>query len=233
VSRERRGDGGAGTSAPALAAPPPGPALLAAVGSLRPVRTRAPGLALLAVLAAAAVHPLVVTATLGPRRDLPYLPPAWVAAAALVWAAAAALLFARALLPRRGDVLPDTARAGRAAAAAAVLLVAFGAFATVNAEGRTAIPASFVDGWLHCTAFTAKVLGPVLLVGLFALRRLHPIGGWRVGAALGAAAGAVAGLSLHFLCALGGGLHVGLAHAGGVGLGAALGAVALGRFLRT
>jgi len=59
------------------------------------------------------------------------------------------------------------------------------------------------------------------------------VGSWRVAAALGAAGGALGGLTLHFICGFGGGLHVGLAHAGAVVLGAGIGALVLSPFLRS
>src|SRR5258705_212387 len=61
-----------------------------------------------------------------------------------------------------------------------------------------------------------------------ALRRLLPLGGWRVALALGGAAGALAGLVLHLHCPTTDPAHVTLIHGAalvvpGLGLAAALG----------
>jgi hypothetical protein len=215
-----------------LPAPPPGPALLGALADLAPVRARVPRRALAAILAVGIVYPASVLVLNGPRRDLPFLPVAWVATMALLWAAGVLLPLGSAVLPRRGEVLPSAARAGGAALAAAVVLLAAGLFATMDAPGKTVVPASSSRAILHCLKFGVAVTAPVLLVGAFALRSLHPIGAARVAAAVGAAGGALGGLTLHFLCPLGGGLHVGLAHAGSVVVGALAGALLVGRFVR-
>jgi hypothetical protein len=213
------------------APPPPGPALLEAVGGMRPVRPRVPLRTLLIVLAVGLVWP-VVAVIHRTRVDLPFLPLAWVVLMALAWAAGVVAPLVAALLPRRGEVLPDGARAGRVAALCASLLVLLGLVATVDAPGKTTIPLSFPEAWWHCASFALKIAAPVLIVSAVVLRRLHPVGSWRVAAALGAAGGALGGLTLHFICSYGGGLHVGLAHAGGVVLGAALGALVLSPFLK-
>ena len=118
----------------------------------------------------------------------------------------------------------------------ATALLALGLFATANAAGVTVVPenswAAFASRWSHCTAFSLSAVVPLLLVGGLAQRHIFPVGGVRIAAALGAAAGAAAGLALHFVCPIGGGLHVGLAHAGGVTLGAGLGMLAPPRLLR-
>jgi hypothetical protein len=212
-------------------APPPGPALLEAMRDLRPVSPRVPARALAAILAVGLVYPMLVLILNGPRRDLPDLPVAWVAAMAVLWAAGVLVPLATAVLPARGEVLPSSARAAATAAAAAALLIAAGLFATVDAPGKTIIPPSRAA--LHCLKFGVAVAVPVLLVAAFALRGLHPIGGARVAAAVGAAGGALGGLALHFICPLGGSLHVGLGHAGSVLAAALLGALALPRFIRT
>ncbi len=211
--------------------PPPSPALLEAIRTMQPVRTRVPARTLLLVLAVGLVWPVaaVIHRT---RADLPFLPVAWVVAMALAWAGGVVAPLVAALVPRRGEVLADGARAGRVAALCASLLVLLGLLATVDAPGKTTIPDSFWRGWWHCVTFGLKVAVPVLIVSALVLRRLHPVGSWRVGAALGAAGGALGGLTLHFICGYGGGLHVGLAHAGAVVLAAGLGALVLSPFLR-
>jgi hypothetical protein len=207
-------------------APPASAALLEAVGKMGPVRTRVPLRTLLLVLAVGLIWP-VVAVVRRTREDLPFLPVAWVVAMALVWTAGVVIPLVAAILPRRGEVLADGVRAGRVAGACASILVLLGLVATVDAP-QTTIPESFARAWWHCASFGLKVAVPVLLVSALVMRRLYPMGSWRVAAALGAAGGALGGLTLHFICGYGGGLHVGLAHAGGVVLAALAGALVLG-----
>ena len=213
--------------------PPPNAALLAAIVEMKPVRTRVPLTALLILAGTAAAIVAAFLIARGLRPDLHALPAAWVVAMALAWATGLATVLLAVALPRRGDVLPDTARAGRAALVVSIGLILLGLVATVDAPGATRMPrGTFAADWWHCTRVSLGLTLPFLLVGALCLRRLFPLGGIRAAAALGAAGGAVAGLTLHFNCPLGGGLHVGLAHAGGVALGALLGMLLLPRLLR-
>jgi hypothetical protein len=216
-----------------LPPPPPHPALLDAVAGMRPVRTRAPWRTAFLLLAAGVVFPLGRLAYGHLRGDLSYLPLLWMVAGTAAWTIALAAVLTSAVIPRRGEVLANPVWAGRAALVAAIALVALGLIATVDAPGKTLSPRSFGWGWWHCIRFGLGVTGPILVVGAVALRGLHPFGGLRIGAALGAAGGALAGLALHFLCPYGGGAHVGLAHGGGLVVGAVLGALLLGPLLRT
>ncbi len=139
-------------------------------------------------------------------------------AVGLLWLAGVVVPLTIALLPPRGQVLPHDGRAATAAIVASVLLVAAGLFATVDAPGRTVLPPStwkgFAHFWWHCISFSARIVLPVLLAGLLALRRFVSIGAIRLGAAVGVAGGALTGLTLHLLCPISGGLHVGLTPAG-------------------
>ena len=218
-------------TSPEPSAPPPGVALLDAVARMRPVRPRVPVRALAAVLGVGLVLPVVMLMR-GTRADLPFLPVAWVVAMAAAWTVGVVLPLAAAVLPRRGEVLPEAARAAQVAALCAAALVLLGLVATVDAPGKTTIPTSFARAWWHCASFGLKVAVPVLLASALVMRRLYPLGSWRVAAALGTGGGALGGLTLHFICGYGGGLHVGLAHAGGVVLSALLGALVLPPFLR-
>lgn len=214
-----------------LPPPPPGAALAGAVAAMQPVRTRVPIRALLLVLAVGLLWPIV--AVVGSRRaDLPFLPASWVVVMALVWTGGVVAPLVAAILPRRGQVLADTARAGRVAAVCSAVLVLLGLVATVDVA-ETVIPRSFPAAWWHCISYGLRVTAPVLLIGALVLARKHPVGSWRVGAALGAAGGALGGLTLHFICGYGGGLHVGFAHAGGMVVGALVGAAVLARVLRS
>jgi hypothetical protein len=216
-----------------LPPPPAGPELTAALGALAPVRTRVPLRALLVLIGVQVVCAAVVLGSLGQLRpDIHALPLPWVVAMGLLFAVAGPFLLARATLPAPGQVLPDPARAGRSALAVAFGLVLLGLFATVDADGVTAVPSSFFGAWWHCTKFALRLTLPVLLGGAVLLRHLHPIGAPQIGAAIGAAGGAWAGFVLHLVCPLGGGAHVGLAHGGAAVVGAALGAGVLAGLLR-
>jgi hypothetical protein len=148
---------------------------------------------------------------------------------AVVWLAGLLVPLAAALLPPRGQVLPDGTRAGRAAFLAALTLILMGLLFTVDAPGVTILPRAPWDGflhlWWHCVSFSLKVSIPALMVGAFVLRRLAVANLTRLGAAIGAAGGALSGLTLHGICPYGGAPHVGLAHGGGVAIGAVLGAL--------
>jgi len=212
-----------------LRAPAPSSELMAAVQGMRPVRPRVPLRSLLAVASAAAVFPVVAMALYPLRRDLSALPKLWVAAVGALWLAGFLIPLALALLPPAGQVLPNSARAGRSAVLTAITLVLVGLLFTVDAPGVTLLPpatwSAFVHFWWHCVSFSLKVSVPAVIVAAVALRRLNIAGMARLGAAIGAAAGALSGLVLHGLCPIGGAAHVGLAHGGGVVIGGLLGAL--------
>jgi hypothetical protein len=196
---------------------------------MRPVRTRAPLRTLLAVAAAAFVFPLAALAAYPLRADLDALPALWVFSVAVVWLAGFVVPLTYAIVPRRQHVLPDSARAMRTAVLACLTLVLMGLVFTVDAPGLTILPRTTWDGfvqlWWHCISFSLKVSLPTILVASFLLRWVAIAQAWRLGAAIGAAAGALSGLTLHGLCPYGGAAHVGLAHGGGVVVGALLGAL--------
>lgn len=218
------------------APPPVGAALASAIADLRPVATRVPLRAVLVCAAVAVLVPVVIVASRGLRADFAALPRAWIIAMALTWTSGLFVTLITATWPRRGAVLPDAARAGRAAALVAAGLLALGLFATMNGPD-TIMPdqgaGAFVALWWHCIRFSLVTTLPLLIAGGLALRHLFPMGSRRIAAALGAAGGAMAGLTLHFICPIGGGLHVGLAHAGGVVLGALVGMLLLPRAIRS
>jgi hypothetical protein len=214
-------------------APPPAPSaqLLRAVDGMKPVRTRSRFGALVVVALVGLVGPLIALVRLPLRRDLPGLPLGWVIAASTLWGLAFAASLAAALVPRRGDVLPAPSRASRVAAAAMAGLGLFALLATVDVPGLSMSPAergwTFLDSCLHCVGFIAKVAVVFLIVGLLALRRLVPVGGSRVGMALGAAGGAMGGLALLFICPFASTAHVVLSHVGGTVVAALAGALLL------
>jgi hypothetical protein len=219
--------------------PPPPPtssALHGALDGMKPVKTRVPLRTLLVVLAAGCVYPVSALAIYPLRRDLSALPPAWLLGVGLMWALAIAIPLVLALLPRRGQVLPDTNRAGRVAVLAALTMVLTGLLFTVDAPGVTILPKTpwegFLARWWHCVSFSLKVTVPMLAVAAIILRRMTVVNLFYLGTAVGAVGGALSGLTLHGLCPYGGGLHVGLAHGGGVVIGAVLGALWLPLLVR-
>jgi hypothetical protein len=207
--------------------PPPARALLDAVGAMKPVPTRRPGRTLATVTALLLLYAAIPLALKRLRPDLPYLPVPWLALVALAWLLGFALPLGAAFLPRRGQVLPDGARALGAALLAAAGLIAISLLTARDAPGHS-WPS---DGPLllasvaHCLRFARPASIVPFGVALWFARRLAPVGSWRLGAALGAAAGALLGLVLHFLCPYSSALHVALGHGGAVVACGVLGAL--------
>jgi hypothetical protein len=218
------------------APPPPSQDLLAAVGQMKPVRTRSRWGAFVAVLAFAVMVP-AYTLLRGPlRRDLGDLPPAWVAAGAALWALGFVLSLAAALVPARGDVLPSGARASRVSLLAMGALILFVGLGPASVPGVSLHPAdagmTLLQSLVHCGKYVLMVGGLALLAGFVALRRMLPVGRGRIGAAVGAAGGALGGLALHFICPIATTPHVLLGHVGGMILAAIAGALILPAALR-
>jgi hypothetical protein len=213
------------------AAPPPAADLLRAVGGMKPVRTRTRFGAFVLVALVGLVAPVIALGHLPMRQDLEALPVWWVSTAAALWGLVFALSLAAALVPRRGDVLPAPGRASRISGTAMVVLLLFALVATAQAPGLSVRPEdlhmSLFRACVHCIRFVFEIAAAFLLIGLIALRRLVPMGGPRIGMALGAAGGAMGGLVLHFICPIAGTAHVVLAHVGGMVLAAATGALLL------
>ena len=208
-------------------APRPVAALLANVEGLQPVRTRRPMKTLLFVAAAAIAYPIYALSQFPLRADLGALPWSWFIPVALLWLGGFVWPLTLALMPARGQVLPNEGRAGRAAVIVAAVLTLVG-FLTVDAPGRTIIPTTRADDiafWWHCLSFNMRIVMPVLIVGTVALARVMLVGAARLGAAIGAAGGALAGLTVHGLCPVGGVFHVVAAHGGAVVTGTILGAL--------
>jgi hypothetical protein len=212
-------------------APPPAADLLKAVGAMKPVPTRTRFGAFVLVGLVGLIWPAIALGHLPLRRDLSALPTWWVVTAASLWGLAFALSLAAALVPRRGDVLPAPGRASRASGAAMAVLLVFVLVATAQAPGVSVRPEdlhwTLLRSCVHCASFVLEISAVFLVIGLLALRRLVPVGGSRIGMALGAAGGAMGGLVLHFICPIADTGHVALAHVGGMGLAAAIGALLL------
>jgi hypothetical protein len=219
-----------------IQAPAPSPDLLNAVAGMKPVRTRSRFGALGVVALGGLLWPALVLTRHAYRVDLGALPLGWVIAAAALWGAAFVLSLTAALVPRRGDVLPAPGRASRVGGVAVAGLLAFALAASVQAPGVSLHPEdahmTLAQSCVHCASFVLEIAVPFLVFGLFALRRLVPMGRARVGMALGAAGGAMGGLVLHFICPFAGTAHVVLGHVGGTILAAAAGAALLPALLR-
>jgi hypothetical protein len=218
-------------AATGVGAPPPAPSpeLLRAIGDMKPVRTRTRFGAAAVVALVGLVGPAIVLMRGPLRRDLAALPVAWVVVAAVLWGAAFLASLAAALVPRRGDVLPAPSRASLWSGAAIAWVALFSLLATVGVPGVSMLPAergwTLFDSCLHCIGTVGKVAIVFLVVGLIAVRRLVPVGGTRVGMALGAAGGAMGGLLLVFICPFAITAHVVGGHVGGMLLAAVAGAV--------
>jgi hypothetical protein len=217
-------------------APPPSGELLNAIQGMRSVRTRSRFGALALVALVGLVGPVGVLAHHRYRPDLGALPLGWVIAAAVLWAAAFAASLTAALVPRRGDVLPAPGNASRVGSVALGGLLVFTLLATLQVPGVSLRPEdahlTLLQSCVHCASFVLEIAAPFLLVGLFALRRLAPVGRARLGMALGAAGGAIGGFVLHFICPYAETAHVVLGHVGGTILAAAAGALLLPALLR-
>jgi hypothetical protein len=216
-----------------VGAPPPPPSanLLRAVEGMKPVRTRGRFGAAAAVALAGVIGPVIALGRGPLRRDLHGLPFGWLLAAGLLWGGAAVLALAAALVPARGDVLPAPSRASRVAGLTIAGLALFALFATVDVPGLSMLPGergwTLLDSCAHCIGTIAKVAVVFLVVSAALLRRLMPVGGARVGMAIGAAGGAMGGLLLVFICPFAQTAHVVIGHVGGVVLASIAGALLL------
>jgi hypothetical protein len=214
--------------------PPPSAALRDAVAAMRPVKTRRPFRAFLAVVACGLVTAALAVVVFHLRRDQPYLQPAWWWTMMLVWLIGFCGPLFASMVPTRDAVLPHRTRAARAAGLAATVPVAAGLLLTKDAPPYTLLPdgaAATLGRIAHCLALGVAFWAPCLALALWTQRRVILTGSAGFGAGLGAAGGALAGLTLHLICPYGGGLHVGLAHGGCVFVGAVAGGLAARLFL--
>ena len=209
--------------------PPPSPEILKVVGSIKPVRTRSRFGAFLIVLAIGAVWPIFTLIRVPFRRDLGALPPAWVAIGAALWSVTLVVSLAAALVPARGDVLPSAGRASRVSAITMGLVLLFIAVWTAFAPGVSLRPEdmgkTLIQSCYDCGKYVLQVAAIVVILGLLFLRRVLPVGGRRIGLAVGAAGGALGGLALHFLCPIATSGHVLLSHVGAMVLASLAGAL--------
>ena len=213
------------------APPPPSPEMVKALGTMTPVRTRSRFGAFLLVLVLGAIGPAYTLIHAPLRRDLGALPPAWVVIGAALWSLTFMLSLAAALVPARGDVLPSAERASRASVIGMGALLLFSALWTAHAPGISLRPEdlgqTMIQSGFACGRYVLQIAAIFLALGFIVLRRVLPVGGRRIGLAIGAAGGAVAGLALHFHCPIASTGHVLISHAGVMVLGSLAGALIL------
>lgn len=211
--------------------PRPSATLLAHLANMRPVRPRVPRQSLLMVALVAGTYPAWALTALPLRSDLAGLSIVWVAGVGALWLAGFIVPLTFALLPAAGHVIPDGKRAFRTACLTAILLIGASLLLGVDVfgGGRRTSPGSAesLAAWRRCVTGGLRVSAPVIVAGTLALRRLAFMEPWRLGAALGAAGGSLAGATLHLSCSNGQPIHVLLAHAGGIVIGAVAGALSL------
>jgi hypothetical protein len=206
------------------------------LADLRPVRTRRPARVLACVAAASLASSAAFVWKAGIRGDLANLPPIpfglYVAAAlstflALLWCA---------LIPAEGQVLSS----GRTSApitavmlgslVGADLAIAFHPFTSQPHHALSLAGALAAAG--RCLATSLGIAAAPLTLGLWSLRRVLLVSGWRVLSALGGAAGALGGLVLQVHCAISNAPHIAVVHGTALVLPAAvLALVAPGRFV--
>jgi hypothetical protein len=196
--------------------PPASPALERALAGLRPIRTRRPARVLFGVAAASLTWATALVCELGVRKDLGALRSfPFAVYAAACFATFIALLWC-ALVPPRGQVLSSGSASARATALMLVALIgldlAIAIYPLAGGHLDAGAAARFVAAAWHCVAAAGGVVAVPLALGLWSLRSLLPLGGWRVVMAVGGAAGALAGLVLHVHCSVADPAHVGLVH---------------------
>jgi hypothetical protein len=206
--------------------PSPSPELLAAVASMRPVSPRVPVLTTLWLGLCGMVLPAARLALGSLRPDLDSLPRIWLGSMLALWLGCVLFPLGSATLPARGQVTPDGRRAGRAAFRTSVLSVvaglAFPLHPATNLAGRIAagIPGVATTGFLLSSVrgllLALVVAAPLIVCGLWRLRRLAVVDLGRLGSAFGAAGGALGAITSFLTCPDPGAFHAGLIHGGGV-----------------
>jgi len=218
------GDADLGAEFPALAVPPMGAALSAAIADAKPVPLRRPlkdfGIFLILSIPVLAL----MLAAMGLRRDLSGLSPTWVASVGLVWLTSFVVSSYFGFVPAKGHIRPRSQNIYQIVAASSLLLISLGLFATQSATGMSmTYSASLQTVMAH--APTCSIMGVTAgvlpgLVALVLMRRYIPVGRWSIGLSLGAAGGSLSGLVLHMHCPITERFHVGLIHGGCVVLSA-------------
>jgi hypothetical protein len=217
----------------AASAPPMSAQLAREIAGMAPVRTRRPWrtfavVALVSLVPAAVICTLGVLGGFGVRQPRPIThgPYDLVILRSAVWFGVYLAALAAALVPPRGQVMPDPRRARRWAVVSALLLV--GASVLSAWHGASAPPSLFPKPTSVECVKDAMLCGLTpLFAGLFALRGARPQPPGGVGAALGVAAGALGGLHLSLECPVATGLaHFVVGHTGPAIVASVFGAVA-------
>lgn len=198
-----------------LPAPPPSAALLAAMADLAPVSTRRPARRVFAIAAIA----LLVTAAallkvLGVRPDLRTLDAAPLLLFVLLGTVAFAASLVVALVPPRGQVIPSGATSVTVPVLLAAIVVPLALYLGTHLVGSgTVLEAPHLwRSTLACFVVGSAVAAIPATLGMLALRKVVPTGGWRTAFAVGAAAGALAGLALELHCSIADPAHITLGH---------------------
>ncbi len=196
-------------------APPPSPALLAAVAAAGLVRTRRPLRALFAVAALGIVWAtLLLVWCYGFRDDVGRLSLFRVGLCVGAGLAAFVTQLAGAIVPGRGQVLAAP-RGVLRTLALGLLLAATGLLLSGRAPSTSPpLDASVAHYALPCIVNGLGVLAVPTAAALLAVRRHVPIRARSVAMAIGAGTGALSGLVLHLGCRVGGVAHFGLIHGG-------------------
>lgn len=200
---------------------------------LQPVRTRRRGFDFALIGGVCLLYGATMLLFMDLRPDIDGLPRGWFIVYALAWLVSFVAIAYLALVPRTGQVLPNSRKAGIAAVVASFGFVIGGLLFDRQAPGESRVADGSMDevldqgiGCLSVGSISALV--PVLL-GALLLRNRLPVGEQWAGAGLGAAGGSLGGLLLHLHCSVADAVHLGIVHGGVVTLGAILGAVLLPR----
>jgi hypothetical protein len=196
------------------------------VAAARPVALRRPGRELAVALFGLGIWAALVIAAFGLRLDLPELPSLRFAAGAIAWVAFVLYGATRLTMPRSGQVLPSSSAARTVALVLPPLSAALAAILLVDAPGLTRHPVgeAALHFVLHCLSIGLVVAAVPLIILVVGVRaRLWSATGW-MGAVTGVLTGSLGALVLHFICPIGGALHMLLGHCGVLFAGALLGA---------
>jgi len=206
--------------------PPPSPALERALADLRPVRTRRPARVLAAVAGGSLAPVAAFIWKVGMRGDLANLPPVPFAVYAASGLSTFLALLWCALIPPRGQMLASGRTSARITAVMLGALVGLDLAIAFHPFTRQLHQTTPLAGALaaagRCLATSLGIAAAPLALGLWSLRRVLLVGGWRVLSALGGAAGALGGLVLHVHCAISSAPHIAVVHGTALVLPAAI-----------
>ncbi|MCG8423781.1 MAG: NrsF family protein [Proteobacteria bacterium] len=217
-----------------LPPPPLSAELEAELATIKPVKARRPLLRFALHCLVSIGYGAAILWLLKLRPDLGRLPTVWILVYCAAWLSGFLVLGWFALVPGRGNVMPNWRYAGIGAVFTAGGFIVAGLIFDRNVPNVSHLcNADAVELVAHGTVclkwglITATV--PVL-VGMLLIRGSIPVGSRWVGAALGAGGGSLGGLMLHLHCHNADPLHMGFVHGGVVVVAALLGALIIPRF---